>query len=200
MRYSNTMIEVDTAKGLQGISLETRLLMRRRIFLTGEIDMEMANDFVQQMMYLDREGEEIRIYLNSCGGEVDAGLVIYDMMQAAESSISVCCVGHAYSMAAILLAAAPKGQRLILPHSKVMIHEPLIAGGIGGSASSIKKVSDSIMETRKLTVELLMKHTGQKKEDLEQALSFDNYMNAEEAIAFGLCDRIINAPERMREE
>ena len=130
----------------------------------------------------------------------NGGTMMEKVCGAMESSISVCCVGHAYSMAAILLAAAPKGQRLILPHSKVMIHEPLIAGGIGGSASSIKKVSDSIMETRKLTVELLMKHTGQKKEDLEQALSFDNYMNAEEAIAFGLCDRIISAPDRMREE
>ena len=199
MISTNTMIEMETAKGMQTVSLETRLFMRRRIFLTGEIDMNMANDFVRQMMYLDREGEEIRIYLNSCGGEVDAGLVIYDVLQAAESSVSICCVGRAFSMAAILLSAAPKGQRLILPHSKVMIHEPLIPGGIGGSASSIRKVSDSIMETRELTINLLAKHTGRGREELEKALSYDNYMNAEEAVAFGLCDRIINAPERVGE-
>ena len=199
MISTNTMIEMETAKGLQTVSLETRLFMRRRIFLTGEIDMNMANDFVRQMMYLDREGEEIRIYLNSCGGEVDAGLVIYDVLQAAESSVSICCVGRAFSMAAILLSAAPKGQRLILPHSKVMIHEPLIPGGIGGSASSIRKVSDSIMETRELTINLLAKHTGRGREELEKALSYDNYMNAEEAVAFGLCDRIINTPEKVGE-
>jgi len=193
MITANTDIEVESAQGLRTISLETRLLTQRKIFLTGEINMKMANDFVRQMMYLQEQDEEMTIYLNSLGGEVDAGLLIYDVIRAAGSRVNIICMGRAYSMAAILLASGPKGQRLILPHSRVMIHEPLIPDGIGGSASSIKKVSDSIMETRKLTIDLLVEHTGQKRSVLEKALGYDHYMNSKEAVEFGICDRIVDA-------
>lgn len=193
MIFANTKLEVESAQGTRIESLETRLMMQRKIFLSGEIDMIMADDFARQMMYLMESEEPLKIYINSMGGEVDAGLLIYDMICSAGDRVSIYCMGRAYSMAALLLAAAPKGQRMILPHAKVMIHEPLIPGGIGGCASSIKKVSDSIMKTRKLAIELLMKHTGRKRTELEKALSFDNFMSAEEAIAFGICDRVVNS-------
>ena len=96
----------------------------------------------------------------------------------------------AASMAAVILAGGKKGHRYILPHSKTMIHEPLISGGVGGSATSIQRTSESIMETKRLTVELLAKDTGKKEKEIETVVSFDNYMNAEESIAFGLCDSI----------
>ena len=190
MIRTNMSIEVESAMGMRVIPLETRLLSQRKVFLSGEINMEMADDFAQQMMYLKESKEAVQIYLNSHGGEVDAGLMIYDVIRSAGSLVSICCTGRAYSMAAILLASAPKGKRSILPHSKVMIHEPLIPGGIGGSASSIKKISDSMMKTRKLTIELLMEHTGKKKSEVEKSISYDHFMDAKEAIAFGICDRI----------
>ena len=200
MMKLDMQIEDRSSSGIRLIPLQTRLLSKRQVFLTGEVNMDMADAFVQQMMYLDQEGEKISIYLNSCGGEVDAGLVIYDVLQSAKSSIDVYCIGHAYSMAAVLLASGPKGHRFILPHSKVMIHEPSIESGIAGSAVSVKRVSDSIAETRTLTIELLMKHTGRKKAEIIKALSYDNFMNAKEAIQFGLCDRIVDGPERVDPE
>ena len=104
--------------------------------------------------------------------------------------INIICAGMAASMAAIILAGGQKGYRYILPHSKVMIHEPLLSSGLGGSATSIKNISDSILETREIVNSILAKHTGKSLSEVNKATSFDNYMNAEEAIAFGLCDAI----------
>ena len=121
---------------------------------------------------------------------MNAGLVIYDCIQASEVEINMICAGTAASMAAIIFAGGQKGHRYILPHSKVMIHEPLLAGGVGGSATSIKNISDSILETREIVNGILAKHTGKTVKEINKATSFDNYMNAEEAIKFGLCDKI----------
>lgn len=192
MIRTNTAIQVESVNGIREISLETSLFENRKIFLSGEINMEMANDFIRQMMYLDDDsGQEINIYINSPGGEVLAGLLIYDIIQSAECPINVYCTGMAYSMAAVLLASAEQGRRFILPHSKVMIHEPLISQGLGGNATSIKNISDSIMETKKLIVKLLSKHIEKSEEELEEAIRFDNYMTADKAVEFGLCDKII---------
>lgn len=190
-RLVGPSIEVESVHGVREVSLDTRHLMNRRIFINGEINDESANDFLSQMLYLEQESNNpITIYINSPGGSVNAGLVIYDCIQASNLEINIICAGTAASMAAILLAGGQKGRRYILQHSKVMIHEPLLAGGVGGSATSIKNISDSILETREIVNKILAKHTGKSLKEINKATSFDNYMNAEEAIKFGLCDEI----------
>ena len=190
-RLTGPTIEVESAHGVREVSLDTRHLMKRRIFLNGEINEETANDFLSQMLYLEQESKApVTIYINSPGGSVNAGLVIYDCIQASELEINMVCAGTAASMAAIIFAGGQKERRFILPHSKVMIHEPLLAGGVGGSATSIKNISDSILETREIVNGILAKHTGKTVKEINKATSFDNYMNAEEAIKFGLCDKV----------
>lgn len=186
----NPSIEIETSKGAREVSLMTHSFMDRKIFLLGEVNQDMANSFMLQMLYLEQSEEPIDIIINSPGGEVTAGLLIYDLIQAGKNEINLYCAGLAASMAAIILASGTKGHRFILPHSKVMIHEPLIQGGIGGSATSIRNISDSILETRKMMNEILAKHTGKSVQEIDEATAFDNYMNSEQAIAFGLCDQI----------
>ena len=184
-------IEVESVNGTREVSLRTRHLMNRNVFLQGTIDSDMANQFLSQLLYLEQELEEpVTIYINSPGGEVNAGLVIYDAIQGSNLEINMICTGMAASMAAILLAGGQKGNRYILEHSKVMIHEPLLANGVGGSATSIKNISESILETRKIVNGILAEHTGKSIEEINEATSFDNYMNAKEAIEFGICDAI----------
>lgn len=185
-------IEDETYSGKQTILLQTRQFTERKLFINGTVTDEMANTFVATMMYLAKSDEPIDIYINSLGGSVNAGLVIYDIIQECLNRIpiNIYCTGMAASMGALILAGGQKGHRYILPHSKVMIHEPLIAGGVGGSASSIKKTADSILDTRELINDILVKHTGKTREEIEEATAFDNFMNAEEAIAFGLCDEV----------
>ena len=191
-RLTGPSIEVESAHGVREVSLDTRHLMNRRIFINGEINEESANDFLSQMLYLEQESDDpITIYINSPGGSVNAGLVIYDCIQGCSREVNLICAGTTASMAAIIFAGGEKGHRYILPHSKVMIHEPLLAGGVGGSATSIKNISDSILETREIVNKILAKHTGKTLKEINKATSFDNYMNAEEAIKFGLCDEII---------
>lgn len=184
-------IEVESVHGTREVSLATRHLMNRTLFLTGSIDREMADSFLSQFLYLEKESTEpITIYINSPGGEVNSGLMIYDTIQGSKLTINMVCTGMAASMAAIIFAGGQKGRRYILKHSKVMIHEPLIANGVGGSATSIKNISESILETRKICNGILAEHTGKNIEEIDEATSFDNYMNADEAIEFGICDKI----------
>lgn len=187
-------LEEETSNGVREVTLQTKHFTDRKIFLTGEVTDEMANDFVAELLYLVQTKEPIDIYINSPGGSVNAGLVIYDVIQSCEGKvpINMYCVGMAASMGAVILAGGQKGRRFILPHSKCMIHEPLISGGMGGSATSIKKTADSILETKAITNGILAKHTGKSVEEIDEATSFDNFMNATEAVAFGLCDEIRN--------
>ena len=184
----------ETSSGRQETDLKTKLLSERTIMVTGDIDDEMANDFVMQMLYLTKSDDPIDIIINSPGGVVTEGLIMYDLIQQCDGviPINMYCMGTAASMAAVLLAGGQKGRRYILPHSKCMIHEPLIQKGIGGSATSIKKTADSILETKAITNGILAKHTGKTIEEIDEATSYDNFMNAEEAIEFGLCDEIKN--------
>lgn len=199
MNHFGPSIEVESVHGVREVSLDTRHLMNRRIFIYGEINENTANNFLSQMLYLEQESlEPITIYINSPGGSVNAGLVIYDCIQASEVEINIVCAGTAASMAAVLFAGGQKGHRYILPHSKVMIHEPLLAGGLGGSASSIKNISDSILETREIVNGILAKHTGKTVKEINKATSFDNYMNSKEAIEFGICDEIVEKIYRTR--
>ena len=184
-------IEVESAHGTREVALNTRHLMNRRLFINGEIDADLANDFLSEFLFLEQGPDEpVTIYVNSHGGEVDSGLMIYDIIQESKMKINMVCTGIAASMAAILVAGGQKGRRYILPHSKMMIHEPLIGGGVGGSATSIKNISESILKTREITNGILAKHTGKTIEEIDKATSFDNYMDATQAIEFGLCDSI----------
>ncbi|MBR1855060.1 MAG: ATP-dependent Clp protease proteolytic subunit [Lachnospiraceae bacterium] len=185
-------VEEESANGVREVQLMTKHFSARKLFLTGEVTEEMANQFVSQLLYLAADRRPVDIYINSPGGSVDAGLVIYDVIQSCvgKFEINLYCIGRAASMGAVLLACGPKGHRFILPHSKVMIHEPLLAGGMGGSATTIKKTAESILETKAITNGILAKHTGKTLEEIDEATSFDNYMNAKEAIEFGLCDEI----------
>lgn len=184
----------ESCDGVREISLRTKHFTNGKLFLNGEVTEEMANNFVSELLYLAEKGDPVDIYINSPGGSVNAGLVIYDVIQACSEKIEInlFCTGMAASMGAIILAGGQKGHRFILPHSKVMIHEPLIDGGIGGSATSIKKTADSIIETRSITNGILAKHTGKSIKQIDKATSFDNFMNAKEAVEFGICDEIRN--------
>ena len=180
----------ETAKGFEKIQLDSKLLTERKIFLTGEITEETAADFMQMMLYLSEKNEPVHIYINSPGGSVNAGLAIYDILQGCRNEIYMHCFGQASSMAAVILASGQKGRRFILPNSRVMIHEVLLNCGISGSATSISRLSDSMTETRDIVNGILAKHTGKTLSEINRATCFDNTMNAEEAVKFGICDEI----------
>lgn len=189
---SNFHILREDSNGVSIIPIDAQLLSDRKIYIDGMIDCDMAIDFSKKMMKLMQDDDPIDIYISSPGGEVNAGLCIYDIIQSCNNDINMYCIGSACSMAAVLLAAGQKGRRYILPHSKVMIHEVLVSGGIGGSATSISEISKSILGTRDIVNGILAKHTGKSIKDINKATSFDNYMTAEEAVKFGICDEIIN--------
>lgn len=181
--------------GIQTLPLNSYWLSQRKIFISDSITMESANTAIQQLLFLECEDKTapIEIYLSSPGGEVNAGLMLYDQLKGMNNlQIKTYCIGLAASMAAILLAGGQKGNRFILPHSKVMIHEPLILGGVGGSATSIQRTAESIMETKQITTRLLAQDTGKPIELIEQAISYDNFMNAEQAVEFGICDAVVS--------
>lgn len=187
----NPTIEVENAHGIRSVSLQTHFLMNRMIFINERINGELANTVLSQFLFLEQQSDEpITIYLNSPGGEINAGLMIYDIIQSSKLEINTVCTGRAASMAAVLLAAGTPGHRYILRHSEVMIHEPLIERAVGGSATSIHNLSESILEIKETMNQILAKHTGKTMEEIDQATKFDNFMNAREAIDFGICDAI----------
>ena len=188
-------IMLKSCSRVQTVSLESRLLADRKVYIQGEIDDEMACSFEQQIQYLLSEDSEkpIDIYISTPGGNVAAGLHMYDVLKSIRVNTTMWCRGTTASMGAIILAGGQKGRRLILPHAKVMVHEPLIAGGVGGSATSIQRTAESIMETKKITDELLAAETGKSKAAIEQAIAFDNYLNAQEAVNFGIADKVVSS-------
>ena len=190
--YQSPAVERECVNGISTVSLSTNAFSGRKIYLFGEIDEELLYMFTMQMMYLmEDEMSEINLYINSPGGEVNAGLAIYDLIQACKAPVNIYCIGMAASMGAVILAGGQKGRRFLLPHSKVMIHEPLIAGGVGGSASSVKSTAESILKTKELLNGLLAKHTGKSMEEIDKATDHDNFLSAEEAVEFGLCDQVV---------
>lgn len=186
---------IKNSNGITLVPIESRLLADRKVFIEEEINAQTACNFVKCMMLLNKEDPEkpIDVYINSPGGEVVSGMLILDTLKGLKAEVNLHCIGMAASMAAILLSAGKKGHRFVSPHAKIMIHEPLIAGGVGGSASSIKRTAESILETKAMTVELLAESTGRSKKAIEAAISYDNYMNAEECIKFGIADSIETA-------
>ncbi len=182
----------EDASGVRETRLSTLLLSRGYIQLYGTITAETLSKIEPTMIYLAEQKLAPKFLINSGGGEVTAGLGIYDMIQAFPYDVDIYCTGTAASMAAVLLAGGKPGHRFILPHSKVMIHEPLIAGGMGGSASTIEKTAKSILSTRDTLNGIIAKHTGKTLKEVNKATETDNWMTAEEAIKFGICDEIRN--------
>ncbi|MBQ9697480.1 MAG: ATP-dependent Clp protease proteolytic subunit [Acidaminococcaceae bacterium] len=186
-------IQIKSSNGITLMPLETRLLASRKIFIEGEINAETACEFVKQVLLLNQEDPKkpIDVLINSMGGEINSGMLVYDVIQSSKAPVRMFCVGKAYSMAALLFASGAKGQRYMLPHSELMLHEPLLGNRIGGNSSSIKSISDSLQETKRKMNQILAKHTGQSEKAVERATGFDHYFSPEESIAFGLCDEII---------
>lgn len=192
-------IQIKTSSGITLCSIGSCLLNERKIFIEGEIDAAVACEFVKEAMLLTRQDAKkpIDVLINSPGGEIVSGMLIYDCIQSSATPIRIFCVGMAYSMAAVLLASGK--QRFILPSSKLMLHEPLLGSKVSGNSSSIKSISDSLLASRKQMNELLAKHTGKTEKEIEEATSYDHYFTAEEAIDFGLCDEIISFAKIMEE-
>lgn len=186
-------IEAKDSNGTTLIPVETHLLAGRKVFISGEIDMETAKGFSQQIMYLNMEDGEkpIDVFINTPGGGIVAGMMIYDVIQSSRAPVRLFCTGMAYSMGAVLLACGKHG-RYILPNSEVMIHEVLLSSGVRGSATSIRSVSDNLLKARDKMNRILSKHTGRSIEEIEKATVFDHYMTPEEAVEFGICDKIVD--------
>jgi ATP-dependent Clp protease protease subunit len=185
------MVVEQTARGERAYDIYSRLLKERVIFIVGPIEDHMANLIVAQLLFLESENpdKDIALYINSPGGSVSAGLSIYDTMQFIKPDVSTMCVGQAASMGAVLLAGGAKGKRYSLPHSRIMIHQPL--AGFQGQASDIDIHAREVLETRDRLNRILSKHTGQTIDKIRLDTDRDNFMGGEAAAAYGLIDRVM---------
>lgn len=185
-------IQVKSSNGITLVPAESKLMAERKIFIKGEINAETACDFAEKVMLLSREDDKspIDVLVNSPGGEINAGLLMYDIIQNNPTPIRMFCLGRAYSMAAVLFACGDHG-RYMLPHGELMLHEPLLGDRVGGNSSSIRSISDSLLQTKVKINRILAKHTGRTEGEVEQATGYDHYFTPQESINFGLCDAII---------
>jgi ATP-dependent Clp protease protease subunit len=185
------MVVEQTARGERAYDIYSRLLKERVIFIVGQVEDHMANLVVAQLLFLESENpdKDIALYINSPGGSVSAGLSIYDTMQFIKADVSTMCVGQASSMGAVLLAGGTKGKRYALPHSRMMIHQPL--AGFQGQASDIDIHAREVLETRDRLNKILSKHTGQTVDKIGRDTERDNFMGGEAAVAYGLIDRVM---------
>jgi ATP-dependent Clp protease protease subunit len=185
-----TVIE-QTHRGERGWDLYSRLLKDRIVFLGREVDDELANVIIAQLLFLEAEdpAKDVMLYINSPGGDVIAGLSIYDTMQLVRCDVATVCVGQAASMASFLLAAGAKGKRSILPHARVMIHQPL--AGFRGQATDIEIHAREILRARDLLNALYSEHTGQPVERIAKDTDRDNFLSAEDAKAYGIVDEVL---------
>ena len=189
------MVVEQTGKGERSYDIFSRLLNDRIIFLSDEVNATTASLVVAQMLFLEAQDptKDISFYINSPGGSVTAGMAIYDTMQYIKCDVSTICIGMAASMGAFLLAAGTKGKRIALPHSEIMIHQPL--GGAQGQASDIKIRAELILRTRDMLNKILSENTGKPIEQIEKDTDRDNFMTAEQALEYGIIDRIITRHE-----
>ena len=186
------MVVEQTSRGERSYDIYSRLLKERVIFLTGQVEDHMANLVAAQLLFLESENPEkdIFLYINSPGGSVTAGMSIYDTMQYIKPDVSTVCMGQACSMGAFLLAGGAKGKRFCLPNSRVMIHQPL--GGFQGQASDIQIHAQEILTIKNKLNHLLSEHTGQPLEIIERDTDRDNFMAADDAVEYGLVDKVIS--------
>lgn len=185
------MVVEQSARGERSYDIYSRLLKERVIFLVGEVEDHMANLIVAQMLFLESENpdKDINLYINSPGGSVTAGMAIYDTMQFLNCNVSTTCIGQAASMGAFLLCAGSHGKRFCLPHSRVMIHQPL--GGFRGQASDIEIHAKEILSIKAQLNAIMAKHSGQPLDSVVAATDRDNFLSAQEAKSFGLIDAVL---------
>lgn len=188
------MVVEQTNRGERSYDIYSRLLKDRIIFLGSAIDDDVANLVIAQLLFLAAEDPEkdIHLYINSPGGSVTAGMGIYDTMQYIKPDVSTICVGMAASMGSLLLTAGAPGKRFALPNSEIMIHQPL--GGVRGQASDIKIHADWIVKTKAKLNQIYVDRTGQPYEKIERDTDRDNFMSADDAVAYGLVDKVITSP------
>ncbi|MDX1490077.1 MAG: ATP-dependent Clp endopeptidase proteolytic subunit ClpP [Pseudohongiellaceae bacterium] len=187
------MVVEQSARGERSYDIFSRLLKERIIFVVGQVEDHMANLIVAQLIFLESENpdKDIHLYINSPGGSVTAGLSIYDTMQYIRPDVSTMCIGQAASMGALLLAGGAKGKRFALPHSRMMIHQP--SGGAQGQASDIEIQATEIIKLRHQLNKIMAHHTGKSVETIEADTERDNFLNAEEGVAYGLVDKVIHS-------
>ena len=187
-----TVIE-QSGRGERAFDIYSRLLKERIVFLVGPVTDESANLVVAQLLFLESENpdKDIFFYINSPGGSVTAGMSIYDTMNFIKPNVSTLCLGQAASMGAFLLSAGEKGKRFALPNSRIMIHQPLISGGLGGQASDIEIHARELLKIKEKLNRLRAKHCGRDLADLERDTDRDNFMSAEEAKEYGLIDQVL---------
>lgn len=188
-----------TARGERSFDIYSRLLKERVIFLVGQVEDYMANLVVAQLLFLESENpdKDIHLYINSPGGSVTAGMSIYDTMQFVKPDVSTMCIGQAASMGALLLAGGAKGKRYCLPHSRMMIHQPL--GGFQGQASDIAIHAKEILSIRDKLNHILVQHTGQPLEKIQQDTDRDNFLSANDAVNYGLIDKVLSSRAALAE-
>jgi ATP-dependent Clp protease, protease subunit len=187
------MVIEQTARGERSYDIYSRLLKERVIFLVGQVEDYMANLVVAQLLFLESENpdKDIHLYINSPGGSVTAGMSIYDTMQFIKPDVSTMCIGQAASMGALLLTGGAKGKRYCLPHSRMMIHQPL--GGFQGQASDIDIHAREILSIRDKLNNVLALHTGQPIEKIQQDTDRDNFLNAQDSVNYGLIDAVLSS-------
>ncbi|MBF0471774.1 MAG: ATP-dependent Clp endopeptidase proteolytic subunit ClpP [Gammaproteobacteria bacterium] len=192
------MVVEQTPRGERAYDIYSRLLKERVIFIVGPIEDHMANLIVAQLLFLESENpdKDISLYINSPGGSVSAGLAIYDTMQFIKPDVGTMCIGMAASMGAVLLAGGAKGKRFILPHGRVMIHQPL--GGYQGQATDIEIHTKEILRIRDELNQILANHTGQSLDQIKSDTERDNFMSAEEGVAYGLIDKMLTDRSAMK--
>ena len=189
-----TVIE-QSGRGERAFDIYSRLLKERIIFLVGPVDDHTANLVVAQLLFLESENpdKDIYFYINSPGGSVTAGMSIYDTMEFIKPDVQTLCLGQAASMGAFLLSAGTKGKRFALPNSRIMIHQPLISGGLGGQASDIEIHARELLKLKEKLNKILADHTGKSIEEVERDTDRDNFMSAQEAMEYGLIDKVITS-------
>ncbi len=193
--YMNTLVPMvveQSSRGERAFDIYSRLLKERIIFLSGPVHDQVSTLIIAQLLYLEAENpkKEIAFYINSPGGVVSAGLAMYDTMRYIRPAVSTMCVGMAASMGSLLLAAGEKDMRFSLPNSRIMVHQP--SGGFQGQASDIERHAQDIIKLKRRLNEIYVDHTGQSYETIEKTLDRDHFMDPEEAVSFGLIDKVLS--------
>ena len=192
-----------TPRGERSYDIYSRLLKDRVIFLGTPVSDDIANSIIAQMFFLEMENPEqdIHLYINSPGGSVSAGLAIYDIMQFVKCDVSTYCMGLGASMGSLLLCAGAKGKRFVMPNARVMIHQPhIMGGGISGQVSDIEIQAKELVKTKNKLTEIYEKHTGRGYKELIEAMDRDRFMTAQEAVDFGLVDKVVTERKAKKKE